>query len=365
MVADTSADFRLRRLAFADLAGWDDDDHSTAWSAFRRSAAVAGEHPPRQRGPGIDARALAGVLATAGRAPDALTREQARAFFEAAFVPHEVIPASGRAFFTGYYEPEVAGSVVETPAFTVPIYRPPDDLVEVDPGDPPPGLDPGFRFARRTADGLREHPDRAAIAAGALAGRGLELVWLADAVDAFFIHVQGSARVRLADGRVLRLTYAARTGHPYTPIGRVLVEAGALARHDVTMRTIRAWLAGHPAEAGPVMAQNRSYVFFREAPVGDPELGPVAAAKTPLTPMRSLAVDRTLMSFHTPVWIETALPDGAPLRRLTIAQDTGSAIVGPGRGDVFFGSGEAAGEIAGAMKADGRFVVLVPREAAG
>jgi membrane-bound lytic murein transglycosylase A len=204
--------------------------------------------------------------------------------------------------------------------------------------------------------------------AGHLDGRGLELVWLADPVDAFFIHVQGAARIALADGRTMRVTYAAKTGHPYTAIGRVLIEQGALTRETATMQGIRAWLAAHKDDAhgdaaAAVLAHNRSYIFFREAPVSDPALGPIAAAKVPLTAGRSLAVDRLLHTFHTPVWIETMLPGGEAFRRLTIAHDTGSAIVGPARGDIFFGSGAAAGAIAGAMRSGGRFVVLLPRPA--
>ncbi len=351
---------RLLPLAFSDLPGWRRDDHAAAFAAFRRSAAVLNEHPPKQRAIGIDAAALAAALARAAALPDTLSDREARAFFETAFRPHEVVPASGRGFFTGYYEPEVAGSLTRTAAFTVPLHAVPDDLVEFDQTNPPPGIDPAMRFARNTADGLSEYADRAAIAAGALEGRGLELVWLADPVDAFFVHIQGAARIRLTDGRVIRLTYAAKTGHAYTPIGRVLIERGALAPGTATMQTIRAWLAAHMDEAAEVMAANRSYIFFRETPVAEDDPGPIAAAKVPLTPGRSLAVDRLLHSFHVPVWIETTLPDSKPLRRLMVAQDTGSAIVGPARGDIFFGSGDAAGEIAGTMRGEGRFVVLVP-----
>ncbi len=200
--------------------------------------------------------------------------------------------------------------------------------------------------------------------AGALAGERLELVWLKDAVDAFFIHVQGAARVALPDGTTMRVTYAAKSGHPYTSIGRVLVERGALTRETATMQGIRAWLGAHPGEAAAVMAANRSFIYFREAEVVDRSLGPVAAAKVPLTAGRSLAVDRLIHAFHTPIWVETMLPSGGTFRRLTIAQDTGSAIVGPARGDIFFGSGDAAGEIAGSMRGGGRFVVLMPRASA-
>ena len=296
---------QLISLAFSDLPGWQADNHAAAFAALRLSAAVRTEHPPKRRALGIDADALAAVLARAAALPETLSAADARAFFEASFAPRAVLAPSGRAFFTGYYEPEVTGSRRRTADFTVPLLARPDDLVEFDPADPPPGLDPGLRFARRSEDGFSEYADRAAIMAGALAGRGLELVWLNDPVDAFFIHIQGAARVRLTDGSTMRLTYAAKTGHPYTPIGRVLVERGALAPGTATMPAIRAWLAANPGEAAAVMAENRSYIFFREAPVDDPALGPVAAAKVPLTPGRSLAVDRLIHSFHLPVWVET------------------------------------------------------------
>jgi membrane-bound lytic murein transglycosylase A len=352
----------LRPVAFSELEGWDTDDHAAALAAFVRGAAVLGEHPPKRRAHGLDAAALIAIIRSAADQPSA----DARAFFERNFVPHAVEPALGRGFFTGYYEPVVRGSLTKTDIFTVPLLRMPDDLVELRPGDYAPGLDPSFRFARKTAGGFGEYADRGAIQAGALDGRGLELCWLADPVDAFFIHIQGAARILLTDGRTLRVTYAAKTGHPYTPIGRVLTLRGALAPGAATMQTIRAWLAAHPAEQAEVFAANRSYIFFREAPVAeaDAALGPIAAAKVPLTAGRSLAVDRTRHSFHAPVWIETTLPDGAPFGRLMVAQDTGSAIVGPARGDIFFGSGDAAGEVAGGMKSEGRFVLFLPRELA-
>jgi len=159
----------------------------------------------------------------------------------------------------------------------------------------------------------------------------------------------------------MRLTYAAKSGHPYTAIGRVLIDMGALAPGKATMSDIRAWLAENPDKAAAVMARNRSFIFFREAPIGDAALGPVAAAKVQLTPGRSLAVDRLLHTFHSPVWVDTTLANGRAFRRLMIAQDTGSAITGPARGDIFFGSGDGAGGLAGGMASAGRFVLLAPR----
>jgi membrane-bound lytic murein transglycosylase A len=365
MAGGSRPGFDLIPVAFADIPGWADDDHAAALAAFRRGAAVLDLHPPRRRLAGTDAEALATAIRHAAALPADLGREAARAFFEAHFVPLEVRPKEGSAFYTGYYEPIVAASRHPGNGFATPLYAPPDDLVEIDPDRPPPGIEPGFRFARRTATGLVPYFDRGDIEQrGALRGRGLEIAWLADPVDAFYIHIQGSARLRLVDGGEMRVTYAAKTGHPYTAIGRELIAMGALPKGGATMRTVRGWLADHPGDAPDLMARNRSFIFFREAPVDDPGLGPIAAAKVPLTEGRSLAVDRLVHSFGTPVFVVAALADGTPWRRLMVAQDTGSAIVGPARGDIFTGSGDAAGEIAGALQSRGRFILFAPREGA-
>ncbi|MEP2744643.1 MltA domain-containing protein, partial [Bauldia litoralis] len=240
-------------------------------------------HPPKPRAAGVDPAALAALIARAAKL-SAVDGATARAFFEAEFRPFAVVSSDGNGFFTGYYEPIVEGSRTRSAAFATPIYCRPDDLVEIDPDDPPAGIEAGTRFAQKTADGLAPYPDRGAIEAGYLDGQGLELVFLADPVDAFFIHIQGAARIRLAEGGEMRITYAAKSGHPYTPIGRVLIERGALPSGGATMATIRGWLTDHPTEARAVMAENRSFIFFREAAVDDPALGPVAAAKVPLTP---------------------------------------------------------------------------------
>ena len=361
----------LKPVAFAALAGWGDDDHAAALAAFRLGAGVLSEYPIKRRALGIDPRALTAALLKASGLPGNLSRGAARSFFEVEFAPYEVeltadegASGEGSGFFTGFYEPIVEGSRVPTPRFQAPLYAVPDDLVVVDGDRSDPALDPTYRFARRTAAGLAPYADRTTIEAGYLRGRGLELVYLADPVDAFFIHVQGAARIALPDGETMRVTYAAKTGHPYTSIGTYLIRIGALSLAEATMQGIRTWLREHPDKAAAVMGQNRSFIFFREAPVADAGLGPIAAAKVPLVSGRSLAVDRLLHSFHVPVWVETTHPVGSPFHRLTIAHDTGSAIVGPARGDIFFGSGDGAGEIAGRMRAPGRFVVLVPREAA-
>src|SRR5690606_4034947 len=239
-----------------------------------------------------------------------------------------------------------------------------DDLVDVDDTNRPPGMDPYLAFGMRTAAGAVEYHDRPAIERGALKDRGLEIAWLESRVDAFFIHVQGAARLEMTDGSTKRVTYAAKSGQRFTGIGRVLADLGEIPLADVTMQSIRAWLAGNPERVDEILWQNRSYIFFREAKVDDPEVGPVAAAKVPLTPGRSVAVDRLLHTFGSPFYINapslTAFGGGS-FRRLMIAQDTGSAILGPARGDLFAGSGDAAGEIAGVVRNAADFYALLPK----
>lgn len=275
---------------------------------------------------------------------------------EEAFTPLE-LGVSG--FFTGYYEPVIAASRTPTDCYSVPLLRRPNDLTRTLPRSDLPG---DGTWARRAADGrLVPYYDRAAIRAGALAGQGLELAYVADPADAFFAQVQGSARLTFADGVTLRIGYHGKTGHPYTAIGRVLIDRGALREGGATMQTIRQWLADHPHAVDEVLNANRSYVFFREKPDAGAHLGPVAGGGVPLVPWRSLAVDRRHWRDGTPAVVETELPDGTPFTSVMIAEDTGTAIVGPARGDIFMGSGSAAGTIAGGMKAAGRIVKFLPK----
>lgn len=349
----------LSPLSFDALAGWAGDDHRAAFRAFLLSAAHIADSPPTTHALGLDGAALAAVARQAlALGPDVDTAA-ARRFFETRFTP---LAVGAPGFLTGYYEPELEGSRIRSERFSVPLYARPADLVRVDDAIRPDTMDRAFEWARRTERGLETYPDRAAIEAGALEGQGLELVFLADPVDAFFVHIQGSARIRLAEGGTMRVSFAAKSGHPYTPVGRMLRERGVFAGDEtITMASIRAWFAANPGERQAVMNENRSFIFFHEAPLADESLGPVAAAGVPLTSGRSLAVDRKLHTFHVPVFVETRLPDGAEFARLLVAQDTGSAIVGPARGDIFFGSGDAAGAVAGAMQSPGRFVLLAPR----
>jgi membrane-bound lytic murein transglycosylase A len=340
-----------RPVSFADIPGWAADDHAAALKALKVSCGGVDPQAPRLRDGVPDGPALARVCARAATVPP----EGARAFFEGAFRPVLI----GRGRLTGYYEPEIEGSLKPDGRFDTALLARPDDLVSLDPGAVAPGLPAGLSAGRRTAAGLEPCPTRAAIEDGALAGRRLELLY-ADRIDAFFTHVQGSARVRLADGTALRIAYDGKNGWPFTAIGRLLVERGIMTPQTATMASIRAWLADHEAEGRELMRQNRSYIFFRIDRSLRPEDGPRGAQKTPLTAGRSLAVDRMLWPYGMPVFAAGRTPDGADFRRLLVAQDTGSAILGPARGDLFVGSGDEAGAIAGAMRDEADFYALLP-----
>ncbi|CDX13745.1 MltA domain-containing protein [Mesorhizobium sp. ORS 3324] len=350
--------------SFGDLPGWEADDHLVAFAAFKRSALHVPSKPYRSGSLGVAYDAFAEAYAEA-RSVSPTNRPGARAFFERHFAPMLVAAGNdGAGLVTGFYEPEVEASPVRTERFTVPLLSRPADLIDIDGKNRPAGMDPYLAFARETPAGPVEYFDRGEIERGALAGRNLAIAWLADKVDAFFIHVQGAARLTMTDGRLCRVTYAAKSGQRFTGPGRILSETGEIPLEKVTMQSIRAWFKAHPDRVDEILWRNRSYIFFREAPVDDPLLGPIAAAKVPLTPGRSVAVDRLLHTFGTPFYIDaptlTAF-DRKPFRRLMIAQDTGSAITGPARGDLFAGSGDAAGEIAGVVRNAADFYALVPR----
>ncbi|MFT5539746.1 MAG: membrane-bound lytic murein transglycosylase A [Alphaproteobacteria bacterium] len=355
----------LSPTTFDALPGWFDDDPRGALVALSRSCTRhIARPPPRLIGPrGIAGRAAdwAGACtALAKLNPDQLTPAHARAFIERHFQPFAVTGAMGEeGLFTGYYEAAARGARQRSARYNVPIYRRPDDLVSVDLSI----FSEEFRgrtIAGRVRGGrLEPYADRRRIARGGLKNRALEILWLDDPVDAFFMEIQGSGRVNMDDGSVVRVGFAAKNGHPYTAIGRVLVEMGAMDLNHVSMQSIRAWLAAHPAKARAVMEQNKSYVFFREL-TGD---GPIGAEGVALTPGRSLAIDRKFLPLGVPFFLSADDSAGglAPVRSLVVAQDTGGAIRGPVRGDLFLGWGESAAARAGRMKMRGRYWILLPR----
>jgi membrane-bound lytic murein transglycosylase A len=263
---------------------------------------------------------------------------------------------------TQNYEPLVKGSLQASPDYPVPVYVRPDDLVAFSSEETE---QTGLSYGRRVDGKALAYDTRQDIESGSLAGKAKVICWLSDWVDAFFMHVQGQGRVQLDNGSTIRLSYAGKTGHPYTGIGQVLVERGVATKDKMSMQVLRDWMKDNPDEARPLMWRNKSYIFFQATEVSDKKLGGIGAAKVNLTPLYSLAVDRAWWMFGTPLWIETSLPPemfDAPKRiqRLMIAQDTGSAIKGLVRGDVFWGWGDAATANAGHMKSAGNMVALLP-----
>ncbi len=350
---------RLEATDFGDLAGWRDDDHQAAFRALQRSARAIAQTPPR---PAQPATAEWIANAQAALSADVAAERDARRFFETRFRPFRIVPEKGQGFLTGYYEPCVPASRVETEAFRWPILARPSDLVTFGLDSPPAGFPTDLSGARRLGDGLLvPYPDRAAIEAE----RRDPIVWVRDAVEAFLIQVQGSAQVEFPDRSRARLAYDGRNGLPYTSIGKILIEAGEIAESAMSLASLKAWLRRDRARGLEVMRRNRSFVFFQLVEDFDPDLGPVAGAGVALTPLRSIAVDRTIWAYGLPFWIDAKLPwvDDTlePFRRLMIAQDTGSAIVGAARADLFFGSGDKAGARAGAIRHAAAFTVLLPQ----
>lgn len=367
VAAPQIAGARLEPVPYAGLPGWR-EDAGAAFTVFLKSCGAL-ERRPAELGPVSNPQLRPGLLAACRNAralgtahPDATV---ARLFFEANFRALRIVPdANPPGFLTGYYEPEVDGSPIRTDRFTVPIYGRPSDLVT----ERPASDGNRGRVMRREGDTLVPYHDRAAIEDGALAGRGLEVAWIEHPVDLFFMQIQGSARIRLSDGRVLRLNYDGHNGYSYTPVGRILIERGIVPREEMSMARIRRFIEADPQAGRDLMRMNRSFVFFKAVPLAGDD-GALGAEGVPLTPGRSIAVDRHLHTYGLPFFITARLPLSGPepidsFSRLMIAQDTGSAILGPARADLFFGAGEAAGSVAGRIRHPGSFVLLAPRFAA-
>src|SRR6266508_1545563 len=357
---------QLEPVKWTELAGWTADDHVAAFAAYQTSCqALRKARRTDDRGEIHAALSNSCRNAMGLRPRDAHT---ARSFFEQNFQPVRIARLGEReGLLTGYFEPVVAGSRFPSPEFNVPVYRRPRDLVAV--GYKPASVafpNKGVRIARRTANNeLVPYHDRGAIEAGALDGQKLEICWLKDPFDLLAIQIEGSGRVILEDGTPLRVNYDSHNGYSFTSIRRALIERNLIPREEMSMQRIREWMAAHPDEAAKVRAANRSYVFFRVTGLSQ-EGEPVGAQGVPLTPGRSIAVDQ-LHEYGTPFFIEANLPiasakPASSFRRLMIAQDTGSALVGPARADLYWGAGDDAGRIAGRIRHPGRFAMLLPRE---
>ena len=358
-------------LAWADVAGWSEDDHLQAYRAFRASCQpIAAERTPPADPKADNPKALGTSLrdsCRAARALDIADGAKAKAFFEDHFLPLRISRlGEGDGFVTGYYEPVIDGSRTRTEVYTVPVYRRPSNLFVRGFNQDSPSLpNKGQVFRKIGRRKLVPYYDRGEIEDGAIAGRGLEICWLKSQTDLLFSQIQGSARVRLEDGSTIRINYDAHNGYPYTAVGRILIDRGIIPKEQMSMQKIREWMDQNPDGAKELRRQNRAYVFFREVNLSDKDEA-VGAQGVPLTPGRSIAVDKALHVYGTPFFIEGELPiesevSKTPFHRLMIAQDTGSAIVGPARADLYFGAGVEAGKVSGRLRHNMHFVMLVPK----
>jgi len=364
-----SEPFSLTQLTFSDVRGWEIDDPRPLFSVMRQCLAHLERGKPYRAGSlGLSTDDLLPLLSAAAQA-DITDAASARAFFEAHCIPFRIAQAEAKpGFVTAFYEPEVEVSDRPESGYMFPFYRRPSDLVDLDESNRPADMPSSYAFGRDQSGVIDAYPDRRDIDLGYLEGRGLEIAWARSKVDAFFTHVQGAARLRYPDGSLRRITYDGKAGHPFSAIGKLLIDRGEIRPADISMQAIRRWLAENPANVDEILWHNRSYIFFREADVSDPALGPIAAAKVPLVPGRSLAVDRLIHTFGFPFFITSDtlrhLDGGQPFARLMLALDTGSAIVGPARGDIFTGSGDEAGDMAGTVRNSADFHILIPKAAA-
>lgn len=359
---------QYRPVRWADLDGWANDDHAAAFATFLDACrGLAGKRPPSAEMTEI-AGALKEVCARA-QAAVPVDDDGARKFFEDNFRPVQISQLGETdGFLTGYYEPIIDGSRVPTAEFHAPLYRRPPNLVasgwrKLGDTFPSKGVKVGRRVGRRK---IVPYYTRAEIEDGALNGWHLEICYLRSQLDVLFAQIQGSARIKLEDGSILRVNYDSYNGWPYTPIGRVLIDRGVMTKDQVSMQAIHQWMEANPQEADEVRRENKSYVFFRVTDLPNEEEA-VGGEGVPLVSGRSIAIDRALHVYGTPFFIDADLPiansrTATKFQRLVVAQDTGSAIVGPARADIFFGAGDEAARIAGRIKNSGRFFMLLPRD---
>ncbi len=333
-------------INFVNLSGWADQDFKKIFAVFLVSCrSLLNEEKPI-RPAQTPTSALYDVCKLALMSVPANSADEIRAFFETYFSPFNIVPESGSGFLTAYYEPEIEGSRIKTPEFSIPLLGRPKWLGDKN-FEPTP------------------IPDRAQIEDGALASESLELVWFKNSVELFMMHVQGSGRVKFNDGTSQRFTYAGRNGYPYTSIGKQIISEGYMDLETMTLASLKTWLLTHPNEAKRIMRLNRSYIFFAAADI-PVHLGPIGGCGVSLTAHYSIAIDRNIWPYGLPFFVETHLPNKVgvlePVAHLMIGQDTGSAILGAARADYFMGSGDEAGELAGIVRHPMNFTVLWPKE---
>lgn len=356
-VVDKVPVLKVEQTTFYALPDWQQDEGlSQAFEAFKKSCSVLlRKKSSEEIGLGTTAGDWHPICRKALELKNLYSSQDARSFFEENFIPYHVSDnGNPEGLFTGYYESSLNGSRKKTKKFWYPLYKRPPELV----------LSQGKekKWGVLSWGKVSPYYDRAAIDEGVLEGKGLELVWVDDPVEAFFLHVQGSGRVKLPDGTVMRVNYAASNGHPFISIGKELIKNNIMDVKDVSMQSIRSWMARCPEKARKLMHKNPSYVFFREVKnEGD---GPIGCMGVPVTPERTMAIDRRWLPMGAPLWFDGFHPDNyIQERRLMIAQDTGGAIRGAVRGDFFWGFGKKAMEKAGKMKSKGQYYVLLPKEA--
>ncbi len=357
------ASLLLAPRAFKDIPGWKADDQSQVLATFIRSCEKIEALPPKSPlGPDMEFRQAGDWMpvCTDARLIRPGNETEAQYFFESRFTAYQASSdGTTQGLFTGYYEPELKGAWQPDPTYRYPVYARPKDLISLDLGPLRPELSGENLAGRIEGNKFVPYPTRADINAGVLKGKQLELLWVDSAIDRFFLHVQGSGRVVFPDGSRIRVGFAGKNGRRYTPIGRELVAIGALPASKVSLESIQKWLAANPIAGKEIMERNKSYIFFRL--LNGP--GPIGSQGVVLTPGRSLAVDKKFIPLGVPVFLITTQPGKSkkPLRRLVVAQDTGSAIRGPVRGDLFFGFGTEARNRAGRMQEKGTYYVLLPK----
>jgi membrane-bound lytic murein transglycosylase A len=342
------ADIVLKPVKFESLSGWSLDNHSQALKAFRYSCEKFNDIP-NSNNIGGQLKKIQAIkmkkICSIGNNVNINDAFQTKDFFEKNFLAYEIYDEErgGRAgLFTGYYEPELNGSYIRTSRYKYPVYKKPSDL-----------------------SGTSPYYTRKQIDQGIIDNRGLELLYVDDKIDLFFMHIQGSGKIKLDNGQVIKLSFSARNNVPYTSIGSEMIKLGLIDKDNVSADTIKEWLRNNPEKADDIMKKNESYVFFQISDKGEV----IGAQGVPLTPERSLAVDTQSIPLGFPVWVETSLPSesdsevgGTSYNRLFVAQDTGNAIKGSVRGDIFFGSGERAERLAYKMQQTGEYYILIPRE---
>ncbi len=349
----------LKPIRYQSLPHWQNDDHLEAFKAFKISCKKYIYEQLRAKRPYSKKRYK---LCRKTVQLNINHKHSARLFFEKNFQPYRVLTPTS--MLTGYYEPVIEGSRVKTAEYHIPVYRRPTDLVSLINDRERAAKNHQLTFMRRDGNKLTPFPTRKAIEQGALEGEGLELLYLKDQVDSFFMHIQGSARIALTDGSMIRIGYDGKNGHPYSSIGQHLKKAYKFRGEQLKLERVKQWLRDNETEGRKVMWHNKSYIFFRELSKSQGANGPLGAEGVNLTPRRSLAVDGSYHQLGLPIWLEVGSLSHhgkQGFRQLMIAQDVGSAIKGPARGDIFWGSGDHAGRIAGGTKHNGRFTVLLPR----